>query len=134
MLFVVQVFAILVCIAFLAFVVKQIGNERFLLQYALLWLALAVVILVCAIFPQPVLELSKMLGFDTASNFIFFSGLFFLIIICLILTAVVSKQAIRIKNLTQDLALLQYDVTKETELENESLQTGIIDEKENGSR
>ena len=109
MLIVVQVFVIFVCLAFLAFVVRQIGNERFLLQYALLWLALAVIILVCAIFPQPVLELSKLLGFDTASNFIFFAGLFFVITICLLLTNIVSKQAIKIKNLTQKLALLDYE-------------------------
>lgn len=110
---VIQVFVIVVCLAFLAFVVRQVGNERFLLRYALLWLALAIVILLCAFFPQPLFNLSRLLGFDTASNFIFFVGVFFIIAICLSLTSIASKQAIKIKNLTQALALLEYAQRKE---------------------
>ncbi len=112
MMLVVQIFVIIVCLAFLAFVIRQIGNGRLLLRYALLWLVLAVAILLCALFPQPVLELAKIFGFDTASNFIFFAGLFFTIIMCLLLTGIVSKQAIKIKSLTQELALLNYDFSK----------------------
>lgn len=112
----IQAFVVIVCLAFLAFVIRQVGNERFLLKYALLWLALAVLILLCAVFPRPLFYLASFLGFGTASNFIFFVGLFFIIAICLSLTAIVSKQAIRIKNLTQALALFEYEQRKSKEV------------------
>ena len=100
--FVLQIVAIVLCVAFFAYVVHLVARERLLLKYSLLWIA----ILLCALFPQPLYSISSLLGFETPSNFIFFIGLFFLLAISLSLSSIASKQAIMIKNLVQEQALL----------------------------
>jgi hypothetical protein len=89
----------------------MVARERLLLRYSLLWLALAAVVLVVAIFPGVVVALGGFFGFEIASNFIFFIGLFLLMAIALSLSMVASKSTVRIVNLIQQQALL------ETELE-----------------
>lgn len=97
---------IVVCLVFLIAVARQVQSGRLLLRYSLLWIALALIAILGAIFPGPVYALSSFLGFENPSNFIFFAGLFFLLVICLSLSLIVSKQASRIKDLVQELALL----------------------------
>ena len=96
--FVLQIVAIILCVAFFAYVVHLVARERLLLKYSLLWMALTVVIVLCALFPQPLYSISSFLGFETPSNFIFFIGLFFLLAISLSLSSIASKQALMIKN------------------------------------
>ena len=91
--FVLQIVAIILCVAFFAYVVHLVARERLLLKYSLLWMALTVVIVLCALFPQPLYSISSFLGFETPSNFIFFIGLFFLLAISLSLSSIASKQA-----------------------------------------
>ena len=104
--FVLQIVALVLCVAFFAYVVHLVARERLLLKYSLLWMALTIAILLCALFPQPLYSISSLLGFETPSNFIFFIGLFFLLAISLSLSSIASKQAIMIKNLVQEQALL----------------------------
>lgn len=107
MLTILQVVVIVIALVFLAYVVHLVIRERLLLKYSLLWMALTVVIVFCAIVPEPLFELSGLVGFTTPSNFIFLIGLFFLIAISLSQSAIASKQAIKIKNLVQEQALLE---------------------------
>ncbi|MRX83670.1 DUF2304 domain-containing protein [Eggerthella guodeyinii] len=103
---VLQIVAIILCMIFLVYVARLVAHERLLLKYSLLWMALAIVILLCAIFPQPLYDFAHLFGFENPSNFIFFIGLFFLLAIALSLSSIASKQAIKIKNLVQEQALL----------------------------
>ncbi|WP_324248894.1 DUF2304 domain-containing protein [Eggerthella lenta] len=89
--FVLQIVAIVLCVAFFAYVVHLVARERLLLKYSLLWMALTIAILLCALFPQPLYSISSLLGFETPSNFIFFIGLFFLLAISLSLSSIASK-------------------------------------------
>ncbi|MGI6104564.1 MAG: DUF2304 domain-containing protein [Raoultibacter sp.] len=104
---VLQVAVIIACLLFIIFVVRLVAKEKLLLKYSLLWIALGLILLLCAIFPTPLYELSHLLGFETPANFIFFVGLFFLLAIALSLSAIASKQKLMIKNLTQEQALLE---------------------------
>lgn len=103
---VLQVVASVLCVAFFVYVVHLVAQERLLLKYSLLWMALTAVILLCALFPLPLFEMSHVVGFESPSNFVFFIGLFFLLAITLSLSSIVSKQSILIKNLVQEQALL----------------------------
>lgn len=102
-----QIVVIVIALAFLVYVIRLVIQERLLLKYSLLWMALTVAIVLCAIFPMPLYALSDFLGFITPSNFIFLIGLFFLIAISLSQSAIASKQSIMIKNLVQEQALLE---------------------------
>lgn len=104
-----RIIIIVACLAFGLFVGTQVASRKLLLRYSLLWLTLAFCVLLGAVFPDAVTFLSEVFGFDIPSNFVFFVGLFFLLAICLSLSVVVSKQSMRIKNLVQNLALLDSD-------------------------
>lgn len=103
-----RVFAIVVCLAFFLYVIYEVKKGQLLLRYSLLWLLLSLFTLVFSVFPEPVYCLAKIFGFEMASNFVFFVGLFFVIAIVLSLTIIVSKQSIMIKNLTQQIALNEH--------------------------
>ena len=93
-------------ILFAAAVCIQVAKGRLLLKYSLLGLAL--VACLCAIFPAPLFGLAYLLGFNVASNFVFFLALFFFMVIALSLSIIVSKQQQRAKTLVQELALLEH--------------------------
>lgn len=95
-------------ILFAAAVCIQVAKGRLLLKYSLLWLGLALIACLCAIFPAPLFGLAYLLGFNVASNFVFFLALFFFMVIALSLSIIVSKQQQRTKTLVQELALLEH--------------------------
>lgn len=106
---VLQIFLVVLSLAFCTYIVLMVKRGKLLLRYSLLWLLLGIVILVCSIFPQPVIALSELLGFDVPANFVFIVGLFFLLAICMSLTRIVSKQSRAIRNLVQQIAIYEHD-------------------------
>jgi hypothetical protein len=109
-----RIFIIAISLLFIVFIVALVSRSRLLLKYSLLWLALSVLVCICAVFPQPLYALSDLLGFQTAANFIYLIGLFFLLAIALSLSVIVSKQTANIKTLIQEIALLKNAQKKET--------------------
>lgn len=100
-------------ILFAAAVCIQVAKGRLLLKYSLLWLGLALIACLCAIFPAPLFSFAHLLGFNVASNFVFFVALFFFMVIALSLSIIVSKQQTRTKTLVQELALLEHNIRNE---------------------
>lgn len=105
-------FVALLCFAFFMWVLVLVSKEKLQLKYSLLWLALTFITFLCTLFPAPVYRLATLLGFDAASNFIFLAGFFFLIMVCISLSVIVSKQSTSIKNLTQRIAILEKELKK----------------------
>lgn len=95
-----------VSLVFFAVVFDLVRKERLQLKYSLLWMALSIVVLLCAIFPNAVGFVSSALGIGVASNFVFLVGFVILIGICLSLSVIVSWQAKDIRCLVQQVALL----------------------------
>ena len=62
--------------------------------------------------PGPLFALAHLVGFYSASNFILVLAALFLLIISLSLTAIVSKQAIGLKNAIQRIALLEHEIER----------------------
>lgn len=107
-----QFFIIAACLLLLIAVALKVRRGKLLLRYSLLWMGLAVAAIIGALFPGVVYSLSDFCGFETPSNFILFVGVAFLAVTCLSLSAVVSKQAIRIKTLIQEIALIENEERK----------------------
>lgn len=110
-----QVFVIAFCIVFFLYVLHLVAQDKLLLKYSLLWLLLTVLLLFFSVCPGLVYHFSKFFGFETASNFIFFVGLFCLLAISLSLSVILSQQTLKIKNLTQAIALLKKDIEENAE-------------------
>ena len=105
-----QGFVLVLCILLFCLVLHLIAKDRLLLRYSLLWIALVVVTFVSAVFPDGVYSLSRTFGFANPSNFIFFIGLFCLLAITLSLSVIASSQAVKIKKLTQRIALIEHEI------------------------
>lgn len=93
------------------FIVLYMVTKRALqLRYALFWVLLTFVMVICAVLPGPLFELAHMLGFYSSSNFIFVLAIMFLLVVTLFLTAIVSSQGAAIKDSIQRIALLQHEI------------------------
>ena len=77
-------------------ITRRVRKKKILMQDAIYWLVLGVLILIVAIFPSGIIRLAAWLGFMSASNFVF------LIIVALLL--------IKIFSLSCDVSLLRHKV------------------------
>lgn len=103
---------LVLCIALSLGVIRLIGQGRLQVRYALLWMVLVALMLVCALFPPLVSAMSGFFGFEYSSNFIFSVGIVSVLVITLSLSMVVSWQARYIRSLVQTVALLEHRMEK----------------------
>ena len=111
-----RIFLIAICVAFLGYVLLMVRRERFLLKYAIVWVLLAVLGVLAAIFPEGVGWFSSLLGFETPVNFAFLVCIVFLMVASIMLVAALSKQSLLVKKLVQEVSILraEADGTVET--------------------
>jgi hypothetical protein len=89
----------------LCVIINMIRKKALELRYALAWLLVGFGTLILDLFPGVMMELAKFMGIEVPSNMLFFLGFCFALIIIFVLTIAVSRMSIRIKNLTQEMAL-----------------------------
>lgn len=102
-----QITIVVMCIIFLMLTLRMVVKGRLQIKYSLLWVVLAVLLLVLSLFPMLATFISELLGFQSPSNFVFMLGLFFLLLISMSLSIIVSWQATYIRSLVQSVALLE---------------------------
>jgi hypothetical protein len=94
-------------VVFLLIVVKSVSHGRLQLKYALMWLLLALLIIIAAVFPDIVNALAHLLGFQLSSNMVLLLGLIAALALCLSLTIIVSWQSRDIRTLVSRVSLLE---------------------------
>lgn len=104
---VLSIVVVVVALLFLLFTVYLIKRGKLLLRYSLMWMLLSILILIVAIFPQPILSLAHLLGFSVGSNFIFSIAIFFLLVLCMTQSQAISQQVVKNKGSIQRIALLE---------------------------
>ena len=82
------------------------------LKYALLWILAGVVGLIMDIFPG----IAAALGIELPINMLFFVGFCFALLLVFGLTIKVSKMSDEVKRLTQELAILKYDIEEKKDV------------------
>lgn len=103
--------AILVGIVlYFAFIIRLIHKKTLNLKYALLWFLTGIAMVIVMLFPGIAGGFSYLLGIRLPINAVFIIGGFFCLTIILSLTAIVSKQTERIRDLTQKIALLDKEL------------------------
>ncbi len=107
---VLQIAIVVSCALLFVYTIYLVKRKQLLLRYSLLWLAIAMGVLVFAVFPQPLFWLSALCGFTNASNFIFFCAALVLMCVSLNLSSIVSRQSVSISRLTQKIALLEHEM------------------------
>lgn len=84
-----------------------IKRKELTLKYTLLWMIAGLAMLFFDIFPRLLTVMVHFLGIELPVNGIFAMCIFFLIILMMSLTSIVSKQAEKIRKLTQYSAMLE---------------------------
>ena len=92
---------------YLGVIFYLLKKQRLGVQYAIIWLLSAAVLLLFTLFPYVVLVLGDIFKVLNPVNFVFLVILAFVMLILLSLSAVVSGFAVKIKALTQNAALLE---------------------------
>lgn len=93
----------------LASVIGRVRKSTIKISDATFWVIFAIVILILAIFPQIPMFVSSLLGFETASNFIFFCSFVILFIYSFHQTIRISELQHKLVKLAQRIALRDAD-------------------------
>lgn len=102
-----RVVLIIGIIIYFMIVLRLLKSKRLTLKYSLLWLLMGVVMAALVIFPQLLKIMCDALGIVYGMNGLFTCAIAFLLMLSMALTAIVSKQAEKIKDLVQESALLE---------------------------
>lgn len=80
------------------------------LKYTLLWLLAGVCMTILVVFPTVLPALLKILGITGNMNGLFIICIAFLMMLCMALTSIVSRQAGKIRSLTQSMAIMEKEL------------------------
>lgn len=88
------------------------------LKYTLLWLAAGVVMGIMIFFPEILVRFVRILGIESNMNGLYVLCIGFIIAILMTLTSIVSRQALKIRTLIQEISMMEKRI-RELESEND---------------
>lgn len=104
-----QIILIGCMLAAMFFIIHMVHKKRMSFRYGLGWLMVVISLMFLAAFPRILASFSKLIGIASPMNTLFFLGFCFAILLIFSLSITVSKQADRIRKLSQELAILRKD-------------------------
>lgn len=102
-----RVVLLIAVMVYFIIVLMMLKNKTLHLRYTLLWLAAGCVLGIMIFWPNLLMNFIHMLGIVDNMNGLFIVCIAFIIMILMSLTAIISKQADKIKNLTQTIARME---------------------------
>lgn len=100
-------FSLFVIAAYFLLILYLIKKKKFLLRYGILWLASGLAMLVLVLFPGVLDTLTGIFGIELASNGLFVMCIFFIVMILVFLTVIVTDFSYRMKKLVQNAAIAE---------------------------
>lgn len=101
------VFMIIAELLYFALIILFIKKKTLSLKYTFMWILGGIIMLLFTLFPGVFISLIKMSGVTSVMNGLFALCIFFVMIILMSLTSIVSKQSDTIRKLVQDNAMLE---------------------------
>lgn len=95
------------------FVINAVRSRKLREEYSFLWLLIAAVLVINAVWQTPLAALTRALGGILPVNILFFAGLMFLVVASLFYSIRISALDNQVKELAQELALLRHRVESE---------------------
>ena len=105
-----QVIMIIASLLFLSYIILMLRNKKIELKYSLAWLLAGICLLVTAVFPNLLKLLSELLNIIEPVNTLFLSIIFFMLLIVFTLTIALSRNANRVKTLTQEIGIIKMEL------------------------
>jgi len=101
---------IIVIVCYFIIILFFLKKKAIELKYTLLWILSGVVMGIMIIWPQTLIFIKNCLGITGNMNALFILSIGFIIIIVMSITSIVSKQSDKIKNLSQEIGLLEKEI------------------------
>lgn len=111
----IKVFIFIILIVALVGILRFIQKKELQLKYALIWIFVDLLMMVAVWVPGFLMFISNLLGVYSVTNMLFFLGIMFILAIVFSLTVALSRASDRIRKLSQQVALNEYDRKKELE-------------------
>jgi hypothetical protein len=102
-----RILAVMLSILLLGLIIELVRRNRLKEKYALLWIITGMVILIMAVFDKLLIGITVLLGIALPINTMFFLGTFFIILINIHFSTVISKLSEQNKKLAQKVAMLE---------------------------
>ena len=107
-----RILLIVGAVVYLGIILILLRRKKLNVQYSLIWLASAVILLLFAIFPYIVAVLRDILGIEMPVNLVFTLLFVFVLLLLLSLSTIVTGFSAKIHRLTQTQALLEERVRR----------------------
>lgn len=101
----IQIIIAIVIVIALGIIINMIRKKGLELRYALAWLIVGVGILILDCFPALINFIAYIMGIASPINMLFFVGFCFSLAIIFTLTVAVSRLSVKVKELSQEIAL-----------------------------
>lgn len=110
-----RILAVAVSFGLVIFILRLITNKKLKEKYAILWLVSGSIIFILGVFNNFLIYITGLIGITLPINTVLFFGIFFLIVINIHFSIVISNLCEQNKKIAQKMALLE---TKIKELSN----------------
>lgn len=97
-----------IAVLMLLIIVHNVNRKRLRIQYSFIWLLIAASMLLAAFFPGVVSWLCRVMSIETPVNLVYLLGILILLLITFFQTILISRQADRIKRLTQIVSIEKF--------------------------
>lgn len=104
---VLRIVLISLIVIYLVSIVVLLKKKKLNLKYALLWMLTGVVMLIVTVIPKTLSWFFEFCGIEVFTNGLFAMWIFFILLILLSITCIVSGLNEKVRRLTQQIALLE---------------------------
>ena len=89
-------------------ILRRIRKSKLQIDYSIFWLVFSMILIVIAVFPQIVIKLAQIIGFQSPANMVFLLVIFALMFKSFQTTLEISQLQYKIEELTQKIALEEH--------------------------
>jgi hypothetical protein len=102
----------LVGLLLLGVIVELLRRRQLREKYAVLWLAVGIVVVPMGLFPRGLDRLAEVIGVASGVSLVLFLGMVFLVLVCIHLSWEVSRLEEETRTIAEELAILRTEITE----------------------
>lgn len=107
-----RIILIIGSIGFFIYIMNMVRTRKLELKYALTWILTSLSFVLLSIFPEILFFIARLMHVELPVNALYLCVIFLLLMIVFTLTVAVSRQALRIKTLVQEIGLLKETIER----------------------
>ncbi|MFC0429406.1 DUF2304 domain-containing protein [Kutzneria buriramensis] len=105
-----QILGIVASLVLVAGIIEMLRRRQFTEKYAVMWLVVAVIVLVLAIWPHSLVDLANLIGIAIPTNLLFFVAIVFTVGVSVHQSWELSRLESETRKLAEDLAILRLEI------------------------